>query len=190
MRLDPIPPNDLTKDQRALYEDMRAGIEKSFRGFATERPDGALIGPWNPWLHMPEIGKPVWQLTKAMGAASVVPDRCRQIAILATGAHFRAGYEIYAHVAVAQLDGLPDHLIATIIAGERPAELSREEALAYDLAASLCAGGVLPELTWQLAKDAFGEKGVAELVYLVGLYCMVSVTLNGFNIPVPDRTEN
>jgi len=24
------------------------------------------------------------------------------------------------------------------------------------------------------------------LIYLVGLYCLVSVTLNGFNVPVPE----
>jgi 4-carboxymuconolactone decarboxylase len=28
--------------------------------------------------------------------------------------------------------------------------------------------------------------GAAELIYLVGLYCLVSVTLNGFNVPVPE----
>ena len=26
----------------------------------------------------------------------------------------------------------------------------------------------------------------AELIYLVGFYCLVSVTLNGFDVPVPD----
>ena len=28
--------------------------------------------------------------------------------------------------------------------------------------------------------------GAAELIYLVGLYCLVSVTLNGFDVPVPE----
>jgi 4-carboxymuconolactone decarboxylase len=37
---------------------------------------------------------------------------------------------------------------------------------------------VLPELTYRAAVDAFGVHGAAELCYLVGLYCLVSVTLN------------
>jgi 4-carboxymuconolactone decarboxylase len=45
--------------------------------------------------------------------------------------------------------------------------------------------GVLPEPCWQLALKTFGEKGAMELVYLVGLYSLVSMTLNGFNVPVP-----
>lgn len=99
MRLPFIPPAGLSPEQRPLYEDMRAGIGESFHGFAAVRADGALMGPWNPWLHEARIGKPVWDLVKALSVQSQVPDAARQVAILVTGAHFRAGYEIYAHVA-------------------------------------------------------------------------------------------
>ena len=189
MRLPLISPADLTDEQRPLYEEMRAGIRAKLNGFKTEREDGALIGPFNPFLHEPKIGAAVWQLTKALSAQSTLPEPCRQIAILVTGAHFHAGYEIYAHVAVAEKDGLPEDAIATVIAGQRPAGLSRPQAIAYDAAAALCTGGVLPELTYKLAADAFGPHGVAELIYLVGLYCFVSVTLNGFNVPVPEHED-
>jgi 4-carboxymuconolactone decarboxylase len=33
MRLPLIAPADLSTEQREVYEDMRAGIEKSFQGF-------------------------------------------------------------------------------------------------------------------------------------------------------------
>jgi hypothetical protein len=35
--------------------------------------------------------------------------------------------------------------------------------------------------------EAFGLSGEAELIYLVGLYCLVSVTLNDFDVPVPEK---
>jgi hypothetical protein len=38
-----------------------------------------------------------------------------------------------------------------------------------------------------LAVDTFGQHGTNELIYLVGLYGLVSTTLNGFNVPVPER---
>ena len=44
------------------------------------------------------------------------------------------------------------------------------------------------ELTYRQAVQAFGEYGAAELIYLVGVYCLVSVTLNGFDVPVPEPT--
>jgi 4-carboxymuconolactone decarboxylase len=42
-------------------------------------------------------------------------------------------------------------------------------------------GGVLPELTYKTAIMAFGQHGAAELSYLVGLYALVSITLNTFD---------
>jgi 4-carboxymuconolactone decarboxylase len=72
------------------------------------------------------------------------------------------------------------------VAGQRPNDLARDEAIAYDVASALVGHGVLPELTYCQAVQAFGEHGAAELIYLVGLYCLVSVTLNGFDIPVPE----
>src|SRR5271155_793206 len=65
---------------------------------------------------------------------------------------------------------------------KRPSDLTREEAVAYDVASALVSGGVLPEVTYRQSIAAFGEEGTAEFINLVGLYCMVSVTLNGFDV--------
>jgi len=186
MRLPLVVPAELSPEQRPLYDDMRTGIETSFKGFTAIDETGALIGPWNPWLRFPKFGAPVWALVKALSTSPSLPRPVREIAILVTGARFHSAYEIYAHVLVAELRGLPDDKIATIVAGERPSDLTREEAVAYDVASALVSGGVLPELTYRQAIKAFGEDGMAELVSLVGLYCMVSVTLNGFDVPVPE----
>jgi hypothetical protein len=48
-------------------------------------------------------------------------------------------------------------------------------------------GGTLPEPLYPLAVGTFGQHGTNELIYLVGLYSLVSTTLNGFNVPVPER---
>lgn len=186
MRLPLIPPTELSPDQRPIYDNMREEIGKMFHGFVAMRDDGALMGPWNPWLHEPHIGKRIWHLVKALYEGSKLPEPARQVAILVTGAHFRAAYEIYAHVAVAAHDKIPNAKLATIIAGQRPPDLTRDEAIAYDVAAALTSGGVLPELTYRTAVEAFGPHGAAELCYLVGLYCLVSVTLNAFDVPVPE----
>ena len=186
MRLPLIPPASVSPEQRSLYEDMKKGIEVNFKGFKAVGDDGSLIGPWNPWLQYSKFGGPVWELVKAMSTSPTLPRPVREVAILVTGAKFKAGYEIYAHVLVAEMRGLPDHKITTIVAGLRPADLTDHESIAYDAAYALVNGGVLPELCYKSAVAAFGAEGTAELIYLVGLYCMVSVTLNGFDVPIPD----
>lgn len=186
MRAPAVPPAQLDAERRPLYDDMRAGIERSFKGFVAIREDGALVGPWAPWLRHAKFGKPVWELTKALASNPSLPASVREVAILVTGAHFRSAYELYAHVIVAEQRGLSDAKLETIVAGQRPPDLTREEAIAYDLAASLVSGGTLPELTWRSAVAAFGEPGAAELSFLIGLYCIVSITLNTFDVPVPE----
>jgi 4-carboxymuconolactone decarboxylase len=190
MRLPLIPPAALTPEQRPLYDDMRQGIDANFKGFRATGPDGELIGPWNPWLHFPRFGGPFWELTKALSTSPSLPRAVREVAILVTGAHFRAAYEIYAHGLVAEARGLPDDKIATIVAGQRPNDLSREEAVAFDVASALVSGGVLPELTYRQAVTLFGEASTAELINLISLYCAVSVILNGFDVPVPDDVRD
>jgi 4-carboxymuconolactone decarboxylase len=69
--------------------------------------------------------------------------------------------------------------------GQLPGDLTREEGIAYDVASALLHHGTLPELNYWQALEEFGQHGAAELIYLVGLYCLVSITLNGFNVPVP-----
>jgi hypothetical protein len=61
-----------------------------------------------------------------------------------TGAHFRSGYELYAHVIVAEGRGLSDEKLETIVAGQRPSDLTREEGIAYDMAAALVLGRHAP----------------------------------------------
>ena len=101
MRLPLIAPNELTPEQKRLYDDMRKGISSNFNAFKAVQEDGALMGPWNPWLHEPGIGKAIWDLTLAMTANATLSDNIRQIVILVVGARFDAAYEIYAPIAVA-----------------------------------------------------------------------------------------
>ena len=115
MRLPLIAASDLTSEQRPIYEDMRAGIAKNFQGFSSINENGALMGPWNPWLHEPKFGKPIWELTKALSFSPSLPKPVREVAILVTGAKFRAAYEIYAHVMLAEQRGISDEKIATIV---------------------------------------------------------------------------
>ena len=187
MRLPLLPPDQLSPEQRPLYDDMKAEIAAHLQGFVSETPFGALVGPFNPMLRFPAWGGPAWAQTKSMMAHTVLPKPAHEVAILAVGTVTGARYELYAHERVAAGVGLSDAKIATIVAGGRPADLTSEEAAAYDAATALARGGPLPGATYRAAVAAFGEEGFAELAYLVGTYLFVSTLLNAYDVPVPDE---
>jgi len=53
VRLPPLPPAGLSAEQQTLYQDMRNDILGGIKAFKVIRDDGALMGPWNPYLHEP-----------------------------------------------------------------------------------------------------------------------------------------
>ena len=189
MRLPPLAPGAMNSDQRALHEAMAPVIAEHLKGFVSKRNDGALVGPFPPMLHFLPFGQPAWDYTRALIEQAKLPKPVREIAILATGACFNARYELYAHEHVAESTGLSPTKIATIAAGQRPADLSADEAAAYDVAIVLAGGKPLAGSTYQAAIEAFGQDGVGELVYLIGGYCLVSVLLNAFDMSVPGSEE-
>jgi 4-carboxymuconolactone decarboxylase len=186
MRLPLLQPADLTPEQQALYRDMRRGIDGRSGAFKIVREDGALMGPWNPYLHEPTIGTTTLALTEAIDRLATLPSAVREIAILVVGARYNCAYQIYAHVSVAEGLGMPLERLASIAAGLKPVTLAADESAAYDMAHALCAGSTLPEPIYRLSLRHFGQRGSNELIYLVGSYSMLAITLNAFDVPVPD----
>src|ERR1700733_4842679 len=189
MRLPLLPPACLSPVQKSLYDDMVDVIEKNFGELVARRKDGALIGPFNGWLHFPQFGKPAWAFNKSLWEHSVLPAAIHQLVILVTAAKFGARYEIYGHEYFARRAGLAEHKIATVVAGERPSDLAHDESVAYDMAAALNRGAPLPASPHQAAPKTFGGEGLAESVFLVGCFSMFAVTLNAFDASVPGREE-
>jgi alkylhydroperoxidase family enzyme len=109
-------------------------------------------------------------LNRSLWDYSVLPADIHQLVILVTAAKFGARYQIYGHEYFAQRAGLSDDKIATIAAGERPCDLNRAEAAPYDMAAALNRGAWLAETTYRAAMSAFGEVGVAEIVFIVAIF--------------------
>jgi len=42
--------------------------------------DDTLMGPWNPWIHEPKFGGPVWALVKGLASNPSLPAPVREIA--------------------------------------------------------------------------------------------------------------
>ncbi len=186
MRLKPLVPGQLTPEQQALNQSMTDGVHKHLHGFKSEEPSGSLIGPFPAMLHFPQFGAAAWSMFTALSEHTTLPKNAHEVAILVTGAQLHSRYELYAHERVAASAGLSPAKIATIASGERPADLTAEEAVAYDTASILSRGGQLGDTAYQAAIQTFGDAGTAELFYLIGCYSLISVLLNGYDVPVPE----
>jgi 4-carboxymuconolactone decarboxylase len=77
-------------------------------------------------------------------------------------------------------------IVAAIAAGERPRTMQQSEAALHRFCSELLEHKRVGDETFAAAKAAFGEQGVAELVFTLGYYSMVSMLLNVDEYPLPD----
>jgi 4-carboxymuconolactone decarboxylase len=189
VRMNPIGPGDLSDEQRLLDEHVRNILHGRPAPFTSTDENGALIGPFPVMLRFPGLARPLLEWFTSVTVGGVLPARVREVAILATGARYGAAYELYSHSRVASHVGLPDDVVAGLVAGQRPAGLTSEEAVAHDVAARLHAGSALPGALYRVAVDSFGEFGTAELVFLIAQYTSISLVLNAYDVPTPPDAE-
>ena len=188
MRLPLLNPSELDEDQEAIYRSVREVADEAFH-FKFTADGGQLIGPWNAMLHFPRFGAAAWAMNRTLYDHARLPKRVAQICVLVTGAHTKARYQVFGHESLAADAGVPAAAITTIAAGQRPADLTAEEGIAFDVAYALNQGGPIAESAYRAGEAAFGREGMAEIIFLVGTFHLIAVILNGYDVSVPGREE-
>lgn len=145
----------------------------------------AFEGPFGVWMHSPEVGNAAQELGQKVRYESSLPPRLSELAILVCARHWRAGYEWYVHAPIAREAGIGEAIVEAIATGEPPVFSAEDEALVHRCSASLLATSRLGEADYQEAIGQLGERGVVDLVALLGYYSLVAFTLNAFEVDAP-----
>jgi len=169
----------LDPTQKAIYEE----IDRT-------RTTSATRGPYLPWLASPALADAAQNLGRICRYETTLSQREAELVILATAYANRAAAEWSVHVGEARKAGLEDAHIAALARGAPPAFAggSRESAI-YAVTADLLEHKRASDESYSAAVAALGEKGVVELVSIVGYYTYVALTLNTFEIADPLLTE-
>src|SRR5438552_14144109 len=107
------------------------------------------------------------------------------MAIIITARHWAAQYEWNAHRSAAAQAGLNEAIIQSIAAGKRPASMDADETIIYNFATELLTKHEVSDNIFKVTKDKFGEKGVVDLIGVMGYYQLVSMLLNVDRYPLP-----
>ncbi len=172
-----------TLDEKNLAPDARAFLDALNSG---PRGKLGLIGPFGVWAHAPVVG----QAAQAFGAAvrfkTQLPERIKEIAICTVGAHYKAKFEFAAHGPMAIAAGVPAAAVEAIRLGDDP-KLVGDDLASYRVARELLQAHRLSDATFADAKARFGEAPMIELVTIIGYYCLISLTLNAFDVELTSR---
>lgn len=179
-RLTHRPVADMRPNQQELFATMAEG--------RTAGDDGMLGGPFDAWCLNPSIGRRVWTLGGAIRFKPSIDRRYIELAILVTGQLWQAQFEWYAHEPMARDAGLPEPVIQAIKHGDEPSFEDEGDEAAWRFCTALHRDRKVDDATYAAAVAAFGEEGVADLVNTSGFYTLVSMTLNTFEVDLPEGT--
>jgi 4-carboxymuconolactone decarboxylase len=186
-RLPLLDPKELAPAQAKLYKVMDNTLIAWGKqsGFVVKTNDGKFIGPFNPSLYSPDITDGFSKFMDAEPKYTKLDKRTRQIVILTVGGVWNSPYEVYAHSAEARKVGVPEGAIQALASGESPEGVTSNELVAHRFARQLTAEHRVDDDLYRKAKQAFGQEGLVNMIYLIGIYLVTCALLNGFEIPAP-----
>lgn len=172
-RLRAPPPEAMSPEQRKFYDDYLARFGKE------------PVGPVWVWLTVPTLAQAAAELGFHVSRNLELPKRLKEIAVLVTARHWNAQYEWYAHERMSAAAGVESDIIDAIRDRRRPAFRDGKDELVFDFATAVMEKGRVDDALYRRAIAALGDRQVVELTTVLGLYAMVSITLNTFEFAIP-----
>ena len=174
MRLGPPDPALMTDDQRRVHVIITAG------------PRGKVRGPLAIWLHRPALAEAAQNLGAYCRYGSSLEPRLSELAILCMAVIWRSEFEWWAHKPIALKAGVDPDLIEALRLGTPPGFPDEETAVVHAVTTGLSVNRRLDDALYQRAETVLGRDRLVDLVGLCGYYTMISMTLNAFEVPLPE----
>lgn len=172
-RLPEIDEPKLNQEQRRIYDEVK-------------RVRGQVRGPFAIWLRNPELAEYALKIQDLFASRARLERRLIQLMILVSARLATAQFAWFIHESHALKEGISADLVEAIRERRAPKFRREDERLVYDITLELNVTRTLCEATYNRGMAMLGEARMVELVAAVGFYVMVAMTLNAFDVPVPD----
>jgi 4-carboxymuconolactone decarboxylase len=146
-------------------------------------------GPFNILLRSPEIGDLAQKLGAGVRFHSSLPPKLNELGIIITARYWTAQFEWNAHKRAALNAGLNPAIVDAIAAGKRPVSMQPDEEAVYNFGTELLRTKQVSDGTFQAATKAVGERGVVDLISVMGYYQLVSMLLNVDRYPLGNGVQ-
>ena len=175
-RLAPLDPAQLSEDERRIME----AIAKS------RSSTGIVGGPFAAWMRSPELCDRAQHLGDFCRFHSSLEPVHSEFAIIVTAQFWKSQYEFFAHAKIALSSGVPEAVVEAIRTGKQPTLTDPKHVAIYAFVKEYFETHRVSDATYAQAKAALTERGVVDLVGIIGYYTLVAMTLNVFEVSLPE----
>ncbi len=181
-RLRTLTRTELDDEQADLWDGI---VDSRGGGVSLFDENGCLVGPFNAFVHHPKIGRRLSSLGGLLRFRTSIDRRLSEVAICTVGSHWHSEFEFWAHARMAVEHGVGEAAIDALREGRPPVFDRDDERIVHAVTSQLLRDRRVDDVTFAEAAELLGETGMVDLSALVGYYCLISMMLNLFEIPLP-----
>jgi len=172
-----LEPAAMNEAQRKAAQALAAG------------PRGGVKGPFIALLRSPELMDRLQQVGEYLRFRSSLEARISELLMLVVSRAWTQQFEWSVHAPLALKAGVAAQTVQSLAEGRRPESMARDEALAYDFCDELARTRGVSDATYRSAVDRFGERGVIDMLGVIGYFTTVSMVLNVAHTPAPKEAD-
>ena len=173
----PVTPEAMTDAQKNIHDAIASG------------PRGHVRGPFPVLLHSPQMADHVQKLGSYIRYECRLPDRLRELAVLVTSRFWGAEFEWFAHHELARNAGIPEAAIEAIRTGGVPTFDDPADEAIYAFCTALHENHQVDDATYKKVQALLGQEVLTDLVAMSGYYTLLAMTLNVYQVPLPDGSR-
>jgi 4-carboxymuconolactone decarboxylase len=170
-RMPPMKMEDMNAEQKAAAQELISG------------PRGAVFGPFIPLMRSPELMNRLQKVGEYLRYQSALEPRLNEFVMLIVSRHWTQQFEWCMHYPLAIKAGIKPEILDALADGRRPNGMAEDEETAYDLCDELFRTHGVCDSTYERAIKKFGERGVVDMIGLVGYFATVSMVMNVARTP-------
>lgn len=174
-RINILSPGQMTREQTEVCEEALSGLR------------GKVPAPMIAWIHNPELARRAQMLGELLRFQTTIEPHLSEMAILICGRHWTSHLEWTAHKALAIRAGLNPKIIADIAARRIPIFDDERASVVYEVSTSVLSTGRIHDNLYKRAVEVLCVRGLTELIAILGYYCFASLTLNVFELGMPEN---
>ena len=175
-RMPALPMEAMDDAQKAAAQELIAG------------PRGAVFGPFIPLLRSPELLNRLQKVGEYLRYQSALETRINEFVMLIVSRQWTQQFEWCMHYPLALKAGMKQEVLDALAEVRRPPGMAPDEEIAYEVCDELERTRGVSDATYRRAVDCFGERGVLDMLGLVGYFSTVSMIMNVAHTPPQKET--
>lgn len=170
-RMPALPMEAMDEKQKAAAAALIAG------------PRGAVFGPFIPLMRSPELMDRMQKVGEYLRYQSALETRINEFVMLIVSRQWTQQFEWCMHHPLALKAGVKAETLDALAEGRRPTGMAEDEEIAYEVCDELARTHGVSDQTYARAVARFGERGLVDMLSLIGYFTTVSIVMNAARTP-------